>query len=88
MRKNSFGDHVDLFVRQHPSGTLSESRHRGSVYAIRHDFAHGAFIDDGEINRVGQRDRGASLPLPAVTARAIFGVERRKLRNLVSRDWF
>ena len=72
VRENSSGDHVDLFVGQHPSGALGEGRHRSSAHAVRHDFAHCAVVDDGKINRVGQRDGCTSVPSRAVTARAVF----------------
>lgn len=84
--KYSARNHINLLIRQHASRALSESRHRGSVYAIGNHALHGALIDNGQINRIGQRDRCSSSSVRAVTARAVFRVKSGKLQNLIRRD--
>src|ERR1700722_5624032 len=56
--------------------------------AVGDNVSHRGLIGDGQINRIGQSNRGASMALLAVAASAVLRVESVKVQNVVRRNWF
>src|ERR1700730_12015736 len=82
-RSNSVRDHVNLFVCQHPAGTLCETRHGRSTYATCCSFADRSIVRDSQINRIAERSGCASSPFRTVATGAVLRVQSREVRNLV-----
>src|ERR1700730_2473268 len=87
-RSNSVRDRINLFVRQHPAGTLCETRHGRSTYAACCSFLDRNIVRDSQINRIAERSGCASSPFRAVATGAVLRVQSRKIRNLVRSHCF
>src|ERR1700721_1145365 len=87
-RSNSVRDHFNLFVCQHPAGTLCETRHGRSTYAASSCLPDRSIVRDSQINRIAERSGCASSPFRAVATGAVLRVQSRKVGNLVRSHCF
>ena len=85
-RTNAVHDGIDLRRGQQTAGALRKRRHGGSRNTVGGDTADRRIVGDGEVHRIGQRERGSPDAVRAVASGAVRGVEDGEVDDFVGRD--